>query len=109
MPSDIIGHRARRPLYETDLVRWAERNAEFLRSGASAESVLAQIDVVSMRKTAASSISRTYGRICSRANLRTVVWKSFSSSVSEVRGSGAASTRSIAGMSEAYSTGDDSR
>src|ERR1051326_8151441 len=59
----------------------------------------------SLRKTPASSISRTYGRICSRANLRTVAWNRFSSSGRAVSGGGSASTPLVAGMSAAYSTG----
>src|ERR1017187_10290122 len=47
--------------------------------------------MMSGRKCAASSISRTYGLICSRANLRTVAWKNFSSSLSRVSGGGTAS------------------
>src|ERR1700722_1154030 len=52
----------------------------------------------SLRKTPASSIARTWGRISSRANLRTVVWKSSSSSVSAVRGRGAASVMGVASI-----------
>jgi hypothetical protein len=46
MARDIIGDPIRHPaddLYETDFVQWAERNAELLRSGASAEADLAHI------------------------------------------------------------------
>src|ERR1035437_10999701 len=64
---------------------------------------------MSLRKTPASSISRTYGRICSRANRRTVVWKSRSSSDSAVNGGGGVSRASRAGMSEAYSFSEASR
>ena len=42
MASDLIGRRSD-DLYETDFVRWAEHNADLLRSGASAEADLAHI------------------------------------------------------------------
>src|SRR5215831_3766623 len=58
--------------------------------------------MMSLRKTPASSISRTCGRICSRANLRTVDWKNFSSSLRAVSGAAATSLRSAVGMTEAY-------
>src|SRR5579872_2133942 len=43
---------------------------------------------MSLRNTAASSISRTKGAMRSRANLRTVDWNIFSSSVRSVKGEG---------------------
>src|SRR4051812_14441903 len=54
--------------------------------------------MMSLRKTQASSISRTYGRISSRANFRTVLWKKRSSSLSAVRGRRAASASWAVGM-----------
>src|ERR1017187_4202286 len=59
--------------------------------------------MMSLRKTPASSLSRTRGRICSRAKRRTVAWKSCSSSESAVNAGGGVSMESMAGMSEAYS------